>query len=106
MAIKRYRFVVDYRAGDLSWSKGQVTEFEDAYAAWLNRDVPGCLEEIDEKAERAKAEAEIIAKAQAKAEAEAKKEADAKAKAEAETRATDKPPADRQVKEAPAKREA
>lgn len=97
---KRYRFVKDYRSGDLIWAPGQEIDVTEDYAAWLNRDVPGCLVEVDVEAERKAHEADLVAKAVAKAEADFQKAAEK----EAAERAADKPPADRMVKGAPEKR--
>lgn len=83
---RRYRFVAHYRAGDLIWEPGQEIDVSEDYAAWLNRDVPGCLVEVDVKAE-------------------AKAKADAKAEAEAEAdRAAEKPPHDRMQRQPESKR--
>ena len=39
-----YRFLLDYASHIGEWRAGDVAEFDDDTAAWLNRDVPGCLE--------------------------------------------------------------
>jgi hypothetical protein len=90
MASQRYRFLANYRNGDLAYTKDQVTEFDPDFAAWLNRDAPGCVEPVDEAAERAKLEEEILAKAKT---------------AEEKARAKDAPTADRMQKAPTAKRE-
>lgn len=82
MAVKRYKFVLDYRAGDNVWTTGQIGEFDEDYAAWLNRDVPGCLEPVEEP-----------------------KPKKAEPKDDAETRAADAPPADRMHRAPAGKRE-
>lgn len=90
--VRRYRFSSDYSSGRGVWTAGQEIDVTPAEADWFNRDVPGCLVEVDVKAEQKAAEAEIAAKALAKAEADAK-------------RAAEKPPADRMVKAAGEKRD-
>lgn len=74
MAQLRYRFVKDYSSGHGTWKTGQIGEFEPDFAEWMNRDVPGCLELVEEKP-----------KAKAKADDEDKDG----------ERAPEKPPADR-----------
>lgn len=39
----RYRFTGDYTSGAGSWSNGDEAEFDDGFAAWLLRDVAGCI---------------------------------------------------------------
>ena len=40
----RYRFTCNYKSGAGSWSKGDEEAFDDTTAAWLLRDVAGCIE--------------------------------------------------------------
>lgn len=46
--MKSYRFVVDYKSDAGAWTAGEVVEFADDFAAWLNRDVAGCVELVTE----------------------------------------------------------
>lgn len=47
----RYRFVTDYRSGAGQWAAGELVELTDDLAAWLGRDVPGCLEPVVDEPE-------------------------------------------------------
>jgi hypothetical protein len=74
MAVQRYRFLKSYRSGAGAWDPGQTIEIEPERAEWFNRDVPGCLEPVeDEKPKKVK-------------------------ESESEERAADAPPHDRMVK--------
>ena len=79
--VKRYRFAKDYSSGRGVWTAGQEVDVTPSEAAWFNRDVPDCLEAVEEK-KATKAEAEP----------------------EPDARAADKPPVDRQVKAPESKR--
>lgn len=72
--MARYRFTRVYGSHLGAWQPGDVAEFDDETAAWLERDCPGCLA------------------------------AETLPEAEPETRAADEAPHDRQVKRAPRKR--
>lgn len=39
----RYRFTCDYKSGAGAWAKGDVVDLDDETAAWLLRDVAGCI---------------------------------------------------------------
>ena len=39
-----FRFLTDYRSHIGAWKAGDVAEFDADTAAWIQRDVPGCLE--------------------------------------------------------------
>lgn len=41
-----YRFTCDYASALGTWSKGDKAEFDEATAAWMLRDVPGCIEPV------------------------------------------------------------
>lgn len=90
--LKRYRFAADYASGRGVWTVGQEIDVTQDEADWFNRDVPGCLVLVDVEAEHA---AEIAKEAERLLAKEKK----------AEERAAEKPPADRQVKAAPEKRD-
>lgn len=49
----QYRFTCDYKSNFGAWSKGDIAEFDDVTAAWLLRDVSGCIEPADAKAPKA-----------------------------------------------------
>lgn len=46
-----YRFTCDYKSDFGAWAKGDEAEFDDITAAWLLRDVAGCIEPIDAEPE-------------------------------------------------------
>jgi len=71
----RYRFTCNYKSGAGSWSKGDEEAFDDTTAAWLLRDVAGCIVAVDAP--------------------------DAPDATEAASRALDTPAHDRQLKKAP-----
>lgn len=50
----RYRFTIDYASSQGMWAKGEEVELDDETAAWLLRDVAGCIEPVEESSERAK----------------------------------------------------
>lgn len=74
----QYRFTCDYSSGVGAWAAGEVAELDDDTAAWLLRDVAGCIVPVD-----------------------AQDEADAE---EDTSRALEAPEHDRQLKRAPRKR--
>ena len=39
-----YRFLVNYRSHIGTWKAGDLAELDAETVAWLQRDVPGCLE--------------------------------------------------------------
>lgn len=43
-----YRFTCDYVSALGAWSKGDTAEFDETTAAWMLRDVPGCIEPVVE----------------------------------------------------------
>ena len=43
-SMMQYRFLKNYRSAFGQWKAGDVADFDDETAAWLNRDEPGCLE--------------------------------------------------------------
>ena len=45
----QYRFTTNYQSGAGQWSKGSVAEFDADTAAWMLRDVPGCIEPVETK---------------------------------------------------------
>lgn len=47
----KVRFTGDYASDRGSWSEGAVVELDDELAAWLERDVPGIIEDSDAGAE-------------------------------------------------------
>lgn len=49
----RYRFTCDYKSGYGQWKYGEEVEFDDETAAWLLRDVAGCIEPVTEPEARA-----------------------------------------------------
>ncbi len=49
----QYRFTVNYTSSFGTWAKGDLAEFDDATAAWLLRDVAGCIEPVEAEPERA-----------------------------------------------------
>lgn len=71
--MRRYRFTRDYASGAGTWAAGDEAEFSEDFAAWLNRDVAGCVVPADEPEPESAPEA----------------------------RAVEEPPQDRQVKRAP-----
>lgn len=48
--MPRYRFVLDYKSGAGAWRAGDEADFAEDFAAWLNRDVAGCVEAVDDAA--------------------------------------------------------
>ncbi len=84
-----YRFRKPYISHVGTWSVGDVTDFDDDTAAWLLRDVAGCIESVDvpPAPEPTTTTAEPTSTTP-----------------EPETRAQDSPPKDRQVKRATRKR--
>lgn len=44
----KVRFTVDYRSDAGAWQAGDETELDEDFASWLNRDIPGCVEPVDE----------------------------------------------------------
>lgn len=79
--MQTYRFITAYKSGIGTWAEGDTAELDDDTAAWLLRDVAGCIEPVE-------------------AEAPANPEADEVT----EERALDAPQHDRQLKRAPRKR--
>ncbi len=49
----QYRFTCDYTSGVGSWNEGDLAEFDDATAAWLQRDVPGCIVPVNDPTPKA-----------------------------------------------------
>lgn len=43
----QYRFTCNYQSGAGSWQQGETAEFSDDFAAWLLRDVAGCIEPVE-----------------------------------------------------------
>lgn len=43
-----YRFTCHYQSSAGTWQAGDVAEFDDDTAAWLMRDVAGCIEPVVE----------------------------------------------------------
>lgn len=41
--MKRYRVTQTYKSADTSYVEGQILELDDDTAAWMLRDVPGCI---------------------------------------------------------------
>lgn len=54
----QYRFTKPYRSDFGVYAAGDVAEFDDETAAWLNRDEPGCLEAATSPEAEARAVAE------------------------------------------------
>lgn len=71
--MQRYRFTCNYKSAFGTWTAGDTAEFDDETAAWLLRDVAGCIVALS----------------------------DAPGTAEAEPRSLDTPAHDRQLKRAP-----
>lgn len=71
----QYRFTCRYKSEFGAWSEGDIAEFDDRTAAWLLRDVAGCIVAVDAP--------------------------DAPDATEAASRALDTPAHDRQLKNAP-----
>lgn len=44
-----YRFTCDYKSDFGAWAKGDEAEFDDITAAWLLRDVAGCIVVVDDE---------------------------------------------------------
>lgn len=42
--MARYRFTEPYASHIGSWETGEVAEFDNDTAEWLQRDAPGCIE--------------------------------------------------------------
>ena len=49
----QYRFTCRYHSEFGSWAEGDVAEFDDRTAAWLLRDVAGCIVAVEPEPERA-----------------------------------------------------
>lgn len=43
----QYRFTCNYQSGAGSWRQGETAELSDDLAAWLLRDVAGCIEPVE-----------------------------------------------------------
>ena len=41
--MQTYRFTCTYESGYGTWQAGDTADFDDITAAWLLRDVPGCI---------------------------------------------------------------
>lgn len=46
-----YRFTCSYNSSFGTWAAGDVAEFDDDTAAWLLRDVAGCIEPVEPEPE-------------------------------------------------------
>lgn len=46
--MPRYRFTTDYRSDAGAWKAGEEAELDEATIAWLNRDIPGCVEPVED----------------------------------------------------------
>lgn len=73
--MQTYRFTCNYTSGAGAWQAGDTADFDDIAAAWLLRDVPGCIVVVGDETPEPDDEPD--------------------------TRALDAPQHDRQVKKAP-----
>lgn len=41
--MAQYKVTQSYKTGDVAYVEGQILDIDDATAAWMLRDVPGCI---------------------------------------------------------------